>query len=339
MNLLMENWRQYLDESEKAQDYGYLYLFEGDTVRQTSFYDALHLLNENENAIETFLENWERSVDYHIEQLNEAALADMANNPVLYLSTQAFLFMGRIKDKVVKYAAKLIGIVNKIKNFAERFKEKHPTIYKIGAFAAQLIIAIIVLYILSAIFGSGEAQAGEVLGRPEFPADPATGRTDYAADLVQRVMASEEELRKIGEAASNTSGLEEVGQELLEIANNPADVEGGIGGDLSWKAQKVIEHSVAKLREMDAQKLADAAAQVADNVPDVQVTSVTMQNKPAMAQQALMTLMSTPGDPKAIEILQHLSGDVEMIQGVDFAKLDLEGAGKLAKQLHSVAWK
>ena len=67
MKLLLENWRKYLVESEKAQDYGYLYLFEGDTVRKTSFYDALNLLSENENALETFLENWERSVDYHIE--------------------------------------------------------------------------------------------------------------------------------------------------------------------------------------------------------------------------------------------------------------------------------
>ena len=85
MKLLFENWRQYLAESEKTQDCGHLYLFEGDTVRKTSFYDALSLLSENENAIETFLENWERSVDYHIEQIDEGALADMASNPVLYL--------------------------------------------------------------------------------------------------------------------------------------------------------------------------------------------------------------------------------------------------------------
>ena len=51
MKLLFENWREYLAESEKAQDCGYLYIFEGDTVRQTSFYDTLNLLNENNNDI------------------------------------------------------------------------------------------------------------------------------------------------------------------------------------------------------------------------------------------------------------------------------------------------
>ena len=47
----------------------HLYLFEDDNITKTSFYDALNLLSENEGAVETFLENWERSVDYHIERL------------------------------------------------------------------------------------------------------------------------------------------------------------------------------------------------------------------------------------------------------------------------------
>ena len=334
MKLLLENWRKYLAESEKAQDYGYLYLFEGDTVRQTSFYDALHLLSENENAIETFLENWEKSVDYHIEQLEEDAQELRAGNPALYLSVQAFLFIDRIKDKVVKYASKLIGIVNKIKDFAERFKEKHPTIYKIGAASAKIIIAIITLYILASIFGSSEAQAGDVLSRPEFPVDPATGRTDYSAEMIQRVMASEEELRKIGEAASNTPGLEEVGQELLEIANNPADVEGGIGGDLSWKARKALEHGVETLRTSDARKLADAAARAADNVPDIATTTVTqtqMGNAPLQAMNALNGLIA--GDQSSIELLQQLQSQIPQLQGVDIASLSTDQAVTISKAI------
>jgi hypothetical protein len=327
MKLLMENWRQYLDESEKAQDYGYLYLFEGDTVRQTSFYDAMHLLSENENAIETFLENWERSVDYHIEQLDEGAMADMANNPVLYLSTQAFMFMGRIKDKVAKYAAKLIGIVNKIKNFAERFKEKHPTIYKIGAFAAQLIIAIITLYILSAIFGSSEAQAGDLVG----------GSTYEGGDIVQKVIASEEELRKLGEAASNVEGLEDIGQEILNIANNPEDVEGGVGSAISRKVSKVIVHGVGRLRELDAQKLADAAAAIAEDVPDIAaaetVTQVQMGNAPLQALNALAGAAS--GDQSSIELLQKLQGQLPALQGVDVTNLSSDAVTSIAKAIRA----
>ena len=35
MKLLLENWRKYLAESEKADSYGHLYLFEDDNVTKT----------------------------------------------------------------------------------------------------------------------------------------------------------------------------------------------------------------------------------------------------------------------------------------------------------------
>ena len=326
MKLLMENWRQYLDESEKTQDCGYLYLFEGDTVRQTSFYDALHLLSENENAIETFLENWERSVDYHIEQLDEGAMADVANNPVLYLSTQAFMFIDRIKDKAVKYAGKLIGIVNKINNFAKRFEEKHPTIYKIGVISAKIIIATIILYVISSIFGANEAQAGDFVGRPTYE----------GGEIVQKVIANEEELRKIGEAASNVEGLQDISQEILNIANNPEDVKGGIGSMVSREVQNIIEHGVGRLRELDAQKLADAAAQAADGAPEVATTTVTqtqMTNLPLQAMNALNGLIM--GDQNSIELLQQIQGQIPQLQGVDIASLSSEQAIDISKAIRA----
>tara|TARA_R110002020_G_scaffold282714_1_gene498376 strand:+ start:319 stop:1182 length:864 start_codon:yes stop_codon:yes gene_type:complete len=274
MKLLLENWRQYLVESEKAQDYGYLYLFEDDIVRKTSFYDALNLLSENENAIETFLENWERSVDYHIEQIDEAALAGVAASPVLYLSTQAFVFVDSMKDKVVKYASKIIGIVNKIKNFAARFKENHPIIYKIGTFAAQVIIAIVVLWAISSIFGGSEAQAGDLVSAPQLE----------GGEIVQKIIANEEELRKIGEAASNTEGLQDIGQEILNIANNPQDVQGGVGSSVSSMTQRVIKHGIEQLNQNEqAQTIADAAAKAAQNA--TKVVDVTLSD-PEVAKKA-----------------------------------------------------
>ncbi len=252
MKLLLENWRKYLAESEKAQDYGYLYLFEEGAVRKTSFYDALNLLSENENAIETFLENWERSVDYHIEQIDEGAIADLASNPILSLSTQAFMLLNRLEEKAVKYAGKILGVINKVRSFLSRFEEKHPTLYKMGTFAIKIVVAILVIYAMSHIFGGGEAQAGNILSPPEFGED---------GEIVQRITASEEDLRKIGEAASNVEGLKEVGQELLEIANHPVDVDGGTGGEVSWKAQKVIEHALQVMEGADTAGGSDLAAQ------------------------------------------------------------------------------
>ena len=294
MELLLENWRQYLVESEKAQDYGHLYLFENNTVRQTSFYGALNLLSENENAIETFLENWERSVDYHIEQIDEAALADMASNPILYLSTQAFMLLDRVKERAIKYAGKILGVINKVRGFLSRFEEKHPTLYKMGTFAIKIVVAILVVYAINHIFGGGDAQAGDVLNRADFPVDPATGAADFSADMVQTIKMAEKDLRLLAEACSNVEGLEEVGQELLEIANHPADVDGGIGGDLSHKARKVIEHSLSQMRSEDLTpqntrvfgpmiKAAEAAAENA-----TEVTSTTFTNPEMMAQQKKM---------------------------------------------------
>jgi hypothetical protein len=282
MKLLLENWRRYLSESEKAQDYGYLYLFEGDTVRKTSFYDALNLLSENENAIETFLENWERSVDYHIEQIDEAALADMASNPILYLSTQAFMLLDRVKEKAVKYAGKILGVINKVRGLLSRFEEKHPTLYKMGTFAIKIVIAILVIYTVSHIFGGSEAQAGDLVGHSEFE----------GGEIIQKVIASEEELRKIGEAASKVEGLEEIGQEILNVANNPQDVTGGIGGEISHKAQKIIEHAVSQ---------AESAELNAQN----QKTFQTLLNKVTVsAEQAIDTakvIQTTVSDPATAE--------------------------------------
>ena len=47
MKLLMENWRLYLNESEKATHYGDLYLFENDKVTKTSFSSKLHASDPN----------------------------------------------------------------------------------------------------------------------------------------------------------------------------------------------------------------------------------------------------------------------------------------------------
>ena len=265
MKLLLENWRKYLAESEKAQDYGYLYLFESDTVRKTSFYDALNLLSENENAIETFLENWERSVDYHIEQIDEAALADMASNPILYLSTQAFMLIDRIKEKAAKYAGKILGVVNKIRSYMQRFEEKHPVLYKVGSFAIKLIVVALTFYVLSSILGGSDAAAGDFVA-PGF--DDATG--EYIAN---KVIASENELRYIGKNLQTMEGegLAELGKEIISIADNPQDSERII--DVGYKAESAIKTYLEVLAEQGAEidesgNLVKKAQEMVNNLPE-----------------------------------------------------------------------
>jgi len=265
MKLLMENWRQYLNESENSSHYGDLYLFENDTVTKTSFYDALNTLSENENAIETFLENWERSVDYHIEQLDENALSDMASNPVLYLSTQAFMLIDRMKEKAAKYAGKIIGIVNKIRSFMQRFEEKHPVLYKVGSFAVKLIIVALAFYVLSSILGGSDAAAGDFVA-PGF--DDVTG--EYVAN---KVIASEEELRYIGNTLQKVEGdgLAEIGKEIISIADNPEDSQRIL--DVGSKAEAAIKATLEALAEQGAEidssgKLVKKAQEMVNNLPE-----------------------------------------------------------------------
>lgn len=280
MKLLFENWRKYLNE--ETMDYGPLYIFEGDNVQQTSFYDALHMLNENEeDSIETFLENWERSVDYHVEQLDENALADMAKNPVLYLSTQAFLFLDKVKDKVIKYAGKVIGIINKIRAFLKRFEQKNPTLYKIGSFIIKIIVAILVMYAISYIFGGGQAMAGDLTIQDVGP---------DGFHLVDKVVASEEQLKIIGQAASEVPDLESIGKEILQMANSPQNTEIGVFRDqLSRNSETydVIMHGIAKLEKMEQTKeLARVAAEAAKNATET--VNTTFTDPELLAQQAKM---------------------------------------------------
>lgn len=292
MKLIIENWRKYLNE--ETIDYGPLYIFEGDNVKQTSFYDALHMLNENEeDSIETFLENWERSVDYHIEQLNENALADMADNPVLYLSTQAFLFLDKVKDKVIKYADKVIGIINKIRAFLKRFEQENPMLYKIGSFLIKVIVAILVMYAISYIFGGGQALAGDSPLGKDFPYQALAGdltATDVGPDgfhLVDKVIATKEQLKIIGKIASEV-GLEEIGKEITEMANSPQNTEVGIfKGQLSRNSDtyKVIMRGVAKLEQNEqTRELAKVAAEAAKNATET--FEVTITDPEMLAQQA-----------------------------------------------------
>lgn len=324
MKLLMENWRHYLAESEKAQDYGHLYLFEDNVAHQTSFYDALNLLNESESDIEIFLEKWEKSVDYQIGQLDEAAMAGVASNPVLYLSTQAFMLIDKLKDKVVKYASKILGVVNKVRGLLSRFKEKNPTLYKIGSVAIKVVVAMIVVYAISSIFGGGEAHAGDVVGMPEFE----------GGEIVQKVIASEDQLRQIGEAAKQVEGLQDVAQELLDIANNPQNVEGGSFSTISDKAQRVIRHGIDQLGQQEGgQAMAHAAGQVADNLPEVTttVTQTTITNAPLQALNALMGVQM--GDQESLELLQQLQSQIPQLKGVDISSLTGPDAARLAKQI------
>ena len=131
MKLLLENWRQYLNESENSSHCGDLYLFENDTVTKTSFYDALNTLSESDNDVDAFLENWEHSVSYMFESLDEAAGVpietgiESIDDAILKASTQAWMIQNKFKEKAVN---KVLSVSKKINDFAD----KNPKTVKVA---------------------------------------------------------------------------------------------------------------------------------------------------------------------------------------------------------------
>ena len=110
MKLLMENWRKFVAETERTKNYGDLYLFENDSIQKVSFYDRFSTLNESDDDFELFLEQWEKSVDYMLNNLSEQ---EENYTATLQAGTQAFILLQRGG-----------AAVGKVMNFAKKLKDK-----------------------------------------------------------------------------------------------------------------------------------------------------------------------------------------------------------------------
>ena len=204
MKLLLENWRKYLVESEQESYCGDLYLFEGDTVTKTSFYNALNTLSESDNDVDTFLENWERSVDYQLENLNEQEF-----DPILKVSTQAWMLQNKLKEKAV---GKVLAVSKKINDFAE----KNPKTAKVAKVVVGGLFAAAAVYGISQILQSG-GDASDVmeLAQSIQPEDPS-----LAQDLAE--CAQEFNPQKVAEFAQEQQDVVEKVADTLSTAGEPA---------------------------------------------------------------------------------------------------------------------
>ena len=75
MKLLMENWNNYVSQGTR---YGNMYVFEDNQVKSVCFYDRLNSLNESADDFDTFLLEWDKSVEYLFNNLDEQS-ADTKN--------------------------------------------------------------------------------------------------------------------------------------------------------------------------------------------------------------------------------------------------------------------
>ena len=172
MQLIMENWRNYVAEVESEDRYGYLYLFEGDSVKKVSFHQRLKSLNESEGDFELFLEEWEKSVTYQLDRLDEASI-EAAHDAYLKTQAQAWnlltLDLPKAKDKVFAY----------VKNLKKKLmgdKQVDPRIAKIAKVSLAGLTAALAVGGAMALMKAGmEPQDAVDLGQNLNALDPGAG--------------------------------------------------------------------------------------------------------------------------------------------------------------------
>ena len=288
MKLILENWREYLSESENSHHYGELYLFESDKVTKTSFYDALNTLSESDGDVDTFLENWERSVDYMFENLDEAVPVETGvssvDNAILKVSTQAWMLQNKLKEKA---AGKVLAVSKKINDFAE----KNPKTVKAAKVIVGGLLAAAAVYGISQIIQSG-GDASDVmeLAQSVQPEDPS-----LAQDLAE--CAQEFSPQKVAEFAQEQQDVVEKVADTLSAADQPAlDQMGQVADGVAEKMPEGPDWN---------QMFLDAAAEK-QQAAQVDTTAVTSAAETASAAQTAAE--------KGVEVLSQ--GDIQ-----DFATL------------------
>ena len=227
MKLLMENWRAYLSEAENSDIYGNLYLFEGDEVSNTSFYEAINTLSESDDDTDKFLENWERSVEYMLEniKLNEQSSGSVLDDAVLKASTQAYMAIAKLKGKAV---GPVINVMKKLKSF----EQKNPKTAKALKFTLKGLAVAVATAGLSTALASGggpeeiQAVADALASVAPDVADgvaqvaQADG-TEYVEVAKQVVSNQEQALSQVSDALSQSGdpGLQQVGDAAQNADN------------------------------------------------------------------------------------------------------------------------
>tara|TARA_R110002020_G_scaffold44161_6_gene127589 strand:+ start:423 stop:1610 length:1188 start_codon:yes stop_codon:yes gene_type:complete len=277
MKLLLENWRKYLAESEKAESYGHLYLFEDDNVTKTSFYDALTTLSESNDDHAAFLENWEKSVEYQLNELQEISDPTLSD-PALEISAQAYVTLGRMKDKALK---PVFNTVAKLNDYAE----KNPKTAKAIKYATGgLLAGLAIVGIYGVLNSGGDASDVMELAQSLQPEDPGLAKevAECAQDFTPQKVAEfvKEQTNTIEQVADTLSTADNAATD--QVAQAADAVAGEVGG---WENE--LEDMFNEPRggdadpswaERDAQDLASQATDAGGGGGDFSQTIEDIKN-------------------------------------------------------------
>ncbi len=267
MKLIMESWRRF----EKGSDAGSLNLFENQNIRQIPFIEALGLVRETQEDLEIFLEKWERSLDYEIQEINEIDLKSMKQSPVLYLSTQVFMMLQKFKDKVVNHASRIISGANKIKQLAQRFEKSNPAIYKAGKLVGKVVIAFVAMYALQSLFGTSDAMAGNLMDDDQ---------------IIARAKKLLSVANEIAESSTDDPDLQKIGAFFEKVATGEDfDTYYQLSSDQKDQLEAIANRDLRELKKIaqDAdseslRKVADSALEVFKDANSLEIPQISQQN-------------------------------------------------------------
>jgi hypothetical protein len=204
MQLIMENWRKFIAETERTKNYGDLYLFENGSVQKVSFYDRLNALNESDDDFKIFLEQWEKSVDYVLNGLLEQEEEYTAS---LKAGTQAFMLLQRGAAST-----------SQVMSFAKKLKDK-GNLGKVGGIMLTGLVAAATLIGIKAIMDAG-ADVGEITQQVSALADTAAAIDPDVGQALEQVAqkpdSAIEVLPKLDQAVEQTA------QQLSQVDSEAA---------------------------------------------------------------------------------------------------------------------
>jgi hypothetical protein len=224
MKLIMENWRRYSIQEEN--NYGSLYLFENDSIRETSFYERFNSLQESEGDLDVFLEEWEKSVDYMLESLNEQTGVKAIDDVILRTSVQAYMAL----QKGGQAVGRVLGVAKKLKAALEKKKKENPKLAKVGMFALDALVVGAVAVGVAAIIKSG-ADPSDVMSLANDVKDIAPDVAQSVADVAKNfnaetaadlVSGNEDQLSQAVEQLSQVDN--EAVQQIAQQAEKVADI-------------------------------------------------------------------------------------------------------------------
>tara|TARA_R110000737_G_scaffold319807_2_gene331153 strand:- start:189 stop:998 length:810 start_codon:yes stop_codon:yes gene_type:complete len=160
----MENWRRFTELSKRKESV--IYLKEGKKMTPVSFDDRLSDLKESKGSADTFLKEWNASVDHVLKQgeLNEGVM-DLLSQAANVLSTVGKKSWGAVTS-----------VTSKVSGFIDRFKESHPDLYKGIKYAIIAVLCIGMFYLIMKVAGKDEvAGAMEQIASFEFPDSTISG--------------------------------------------------------------------------------------------------------------------------------------------------------------------